>query len=370
MEGAGDDSSQTQAADPVDSLMAAAREMPELVDKELLRKVTTLKFLQLSPTNYKRRLNAILDDAGYGNNESPPKKQKTERAQGSTHRRKLETPGQAEDPTESSNSEEEEQGVAAQAQERTVKRRLQKKASTQEKLATVLVTTLWADMGNDNIAEITVPFSFEDKDNNTVSQWSCNDQGVWTCTFCRSKTKGCTFDPEGKNVRLDNTKAHNLSREHRRVAKEKFPLPEGAIRWVPWFSGNPHPAPMFVPMPLLARSLAMRIGRCLPRRLVLEPLARLLYVGSFMGCVASCLCYFCTVNNSCMLIVLCSCMACAEGLFHRSSNGARLVWPLRRAAAAPGPGRRGGAQWGSAFGTIPGNSRGFQWNSRDFSGTG
>ena len=58
------------------------------------------------------------------------------------------------------------------------------------------------------------------------------------CTWCREKTKGGKFDPEGKEKFGNKVKSHNCSRDHRRAAMKLFPKPEGCVRWVPWPSAE------------------------------------------------------------------------------------------------------------------------------------
>lgn len=211
-----------------------------LVDTDVMQKMCTLKALKagdmidspefkVARTNILRHAGFVIEeedrDRSVGNG---PQK----RGSRSVTPRQLRTGSSSEsDDDESSLT-----GATLSAEgdaSRTKKRRRLRNIALRPQFEKRCKTVLWVHYESGAIEEYTVPFEFKDSNGDDLTMWSENDDGVWSCTMCRAKTKGCTFDPE-KNKRLDSKLEHNQYKEHTKAVMNTCALPAGAIRFVPW----------------------------------------------------------------------------------------------------------------------------------------
>ena len=207
---------------------------------ELLAKLALLDTLKemnrIGSPEYKNRTQVLLDDAGLGTNSSL-----TPQSQTRKRRRSLSASATLPDSSDEAGEEELGQSRAsekASEKDRTIKRRLQRKASVELQIAKGK-TVLYAEMENNEFKGVVVANSFISSTGKELKMWDVDDNGIWTCQICRSKTAGSKYDPE-KDARLDSKLEHNRYREHTMKLSEMVSLPEGALNWVPWPKSEGH----------------------------------------------------------------------------------------------------------------------------------
>ena len=127
-----------------------------------------------------------------------------------------------------------------------MKRRLQRKAPTLQKMQEACKVKLWVHQKyQEPLKEIEVPFEFvcreteHTKDGQKMQMWKSDDEGLWRCNVCTRQTKGCTFDPEDKQHQMDFKMCHNRYRDHTMAVAKLVKLDPG---WQPLEWGVRHRA--------------------------------------------------------------------------------------------------------------------------------
>ena len=120
-----------------------------------------------------------------------------------------------------------------------ISRRLKRKAPTNVQMETHVKSTMWVHYPEDVFKQVDIPFAYRTHAGRNQKMWACGDDGIWRCQVCTAKKAGTTYHP-GQD-RLDSKLCHNHSQAHVSrllTGDDRVPVPEGALRFVPWHRGQ------------------------------------------------------------------------------------------------------------------------------------